>query len=53
MIECALALYGYMGEMCLDKGQLDIKVAVNQEAKTNLERMIRYLTSGEKSKKKK
>src|SRR5699024_4506632 len=43
--------YDYMGEVCLDNGQLDIKVAVNQEARNYLDRMIRYLTHTEKPKK--
>nr|WP_148294952.1 hypothetical protein [Gracilibacillus boraciitolerans] len=29
--------YDYMGEVCLDQGQLTIKVAVNQEARNYLE----------------
>ncbi len=45
--------YEYMGEVCLDNGQLDIKVAINQDAQAYLERMIRYLTSTEKPKKEK
>lgn len=45
--------YEYMGEVCLDNGQLDIKVAINQDAQAYLERMIRYLTSTEKPKKRK
>ncbi|UOQ86668.1 IS91 family transposase [Gracilibacillus salinarum] len=45
--------YEYMGEVCLDNEQLDIKVAINQEAQAYLERMIRYLTSTEKPKKEK
>lgn len=43
--------YEYMGEVCLDNGQLEIKVAVNQEAKNYLERMIGYCTGKEKPEK--
>ncbi|GAE93062.1 hypothetical protein JCM21714_2098 [Gracilibacillus boraciitolerans JCM 21714] len=45
--------YEYMGEVCLYQGQLHIKVAVNQEARNYLERMIRHLTESEKPKKEK
>lgn len=40
--------YEYMGEVCLDNGQLDIKIAINEEARAYLERMIRHLTGIQK-----
>lgn len=40
--------YEYMGEVCLENGQLVIKTAINKDAKTYLERMISHLTGIQK-----
>lgn len=37
--------YEYMGEVCLENGQLEIKVALSKEARNYLERVIAYYTS--------
>ena len=36
--------YEYMGEVCPENGQLEIKIALSKEAKTYLERVIRHVT---------
>lgn len=40
--------YEYMGEVCLENGQLVIKTAMSKGAKTYLERMISNLTGIQK-----
>lgn len=37
--------YVYQGEVCLENGQLEIKVALTKEARNYLERVIAYYTS--------
>lgn len=37
--------YEYMVEVCLENGQLEIKMALSKEARNYLERVIRHITS--------